>query len=259
MAEWRSAGQPAGRAKRLHAGCRPQPYRCGTDLRGWEHLEQCSIFGLVMHPKLPLLYMVGIKMLGVVAQTLDNSGDPVGKPNFVSVGADKYSVGISADAKYLYGGTSPDILEVISLDSDGNPTGVFSTYTVSKPACATKKNAGSGVSNFVTAIGFFPGYQYYTSPNTSYTNHLPQSWSIMAREIAMKPVIRQNLTRTVHIYNGRGPAGETLTEDNEYLTTCPVEALRVNVVGVGSPRAIVVVVKNTASTPNTTGKVVARC
>jgi hypothetical protein len=53
----------------------------------------------------------------------------------------------------------------------------------------------------------------------------------MAREIAMMPVIRQNPPRTVHIYNGTGPAGETLMEDNEYLTTCPVKALRVNVVG----------------------------
>ena len=60
-----------------------------------------------------------------------------------------------------------------------------------------------------------------TSPNTSHTDYLPQGWSIMAREIAMMPVIRQNPPRTVHIYNGTGPAGETLMEDNEYLTTVP--------------------------------------
>ena len=58
----------------------------------------------------------------------------------------------------------------------------------------------------------------------------------------MMPVIRQNPPRSVHIYNGRGPAGQTLTETNEYLTTCPVEALRLNV---GNPAvAIAVVVLN---------------
>ena len=62
------------------------------------------------------------------------------------------------------------------------------------------------------------------------------------------PLIRQKPPRTVHIYNGKGPAGETLTEDNEYLTTCPVEALRVNVFGVGSPTAIAVVLLNWGGT-----------
>jgi hypothetical protein len=117
-----------------------------------------------------------------------------------------------------------------------------------QPGCVTKEYIGSGVSNYVTAFGFFPGWQYYASPNSTYTDHLPQDWSIMAREVAMMPVIRQNPPRTVHIYNGKGPVGQTLTENNEYLTTCPVEALRVNVGG-SLPTAIGVVLLNWGGTP----------
>ena len=139
------------------------------------------------------------------------------------------------------------------LSGMAGPSWIDQVYTTTSPAnqlaCTTKEYTGSGISNYVTAFGFFPGYQYYTSPNTSYTNQLPQGWSIMAREIAMMPVIRQNPPRSVHIYNGRGPAGETLTETNEYLTTCPVEALRLNVFGAGSPKAIAVVLLNWGGTP----------
>jgi hypothetical protein len=47
----------------------------------------------------------------------------------------------------------------------------------------------------------------------------------------------------VHVYNGKGPTGQTLGETNAYLTACPVEALRVNVGG-SSPTAVGVVLLN---------------
>jgi hypothetical protein len=52
----------------------------------------------------------------------------------------------------------------------------------------------------------------------------------------------------VHIYNGKGPSGETLTEANQYLSNCPVEALRLNVGGT-SPTAIGVVLLNWGGGP----------
>jgi hypothetical protein len=132
------------------------------------------------------------------------------------------------------------------------PTWTDQVYTTSVPAnqaaCVTKRYTSSGVSNFVTAFGFFPGWQYYASPDFSHTNQLPQGWSIMAREIAVMPVIRLNPPRTVLIYNGKGPAGETLTEANQYLSDCPVEALRLNVGGT-SPMAISVVLLNWGGAP----------
>jgi hypothetical protein len=133
------------------------------------------------------------------------------------------------------------------LGSDSPGWDLEFATTPSQPVCTTKQYTGSGVSNYVTAFGFFPGWQYLASPNTTYTNCLPQGWSIMAREIAMMPAIRQNPPRTVHIYNGKGPAGDTLTETNQYLTTCPVEALRLNVGG-DSPTAIAVVLLNWGGT-----------
>jgi hypothetical protein len=70
----------------------------------------------------------------------------------------------------------------------------------------------------------------------------------MAREVAIMPVIRQAPPRTVVVYNGTGPAGETLTETNSYLTASPVEALRLNVGG-SSPTAIAVVLLNWGGAP----------
>jgi hypothetical protein len=138
------------------------------------------------------------------------------------------------------------------LSGASGPSWTDQVYTTSVPAsqaaCVTKRYTGSGVSNFVTAFGFFPGWQYYASPDFSHTNQLPQGWSIMAREIAIMPVIRLNPPRSVHIYNGKGPAGETLTEANQYLSNCPVEALRLNV-GSPSPTAIGVVLLNWGGAP----------
>lgn len=133
------------------------------------------------------------------------------------------------------------------LPAAAGPNWIDLVYATGGPAleaaCVTKTYACGGLINAVTAFGFFPGYQYYASPNASHTNQLPQNWSIMAREIAMMPVIRQNLPRTVHVYNGKGPAGQTLGETNAYLTASPVEALRVNV-GDASPTAVGVVLIN---------------
>ena len=91
-----------------------------------------AIAALAMHPKLPLLYMVGWGMTGVAAQPLDGDGEPTGAPKIHNMGSyGKYSLGISADARHLYLGSYPDVLEVVGLDSDGNPTGAFSALTVS--------------------------------------------------------------------------------------------------------------------------------
>jgi hypothetical protein len=93
-----------------------------------------TVAALLMHPTLPLLYMVGWGMAGVAVQTLDGEGEPTCAPTVYSVGSyGKYSLGISVGAKYLYMGTYPDILEVVGLDSGGKPTGAFNSYSVSNP------------------------------------------------------------------------------------------------------------------------------
>jgi hypothetical protein len=53
-----------------------------------------------MHPKLPLLYLA--VMTGVAVRALDSEGEPTGEPTVYGTGPGKYSLGISADAKYLY-------------------------------------------------------------------------------------------------------------------------------------------------------------
>jgi hypothetical protein len=74
------------------------------------------------------------------------------------------------------------------LAGAAGPSWTDQVYSPANPAaCVTKQYTGSGVSNFVTAFGFFPGWQYYASPDFSHTNQLPQGWSIMAREIAIMP------------------------------------------------------------------------
>jgi len=97
------------------------------------------------------------------------------------------------------------------LSGAAGPSWTDRVYTtgglVNQAACVTKRFTGSGVSNFVTAFGFFPNWQYYASPDFSYTNQLPQGRSIMAREIAIMPVIRLNPPRTVHIYKRQGVGG----------------------------------------------------
>jgi hypothetical protein len=141
---------------------------------------------------------------------------------------------------------------LLPLSGSAGPTWTDQEYTTSnsasQPGCMTKEYRGGKISNFVTCFGFFPGWQYYASPDSSHTNHLPQGWSVMAREIALMPVVRQNPPRTVHVYSGIGPAGQTLTEANAYLTTCPVEALRLNVGG-ETPTAIGVVLLNWGGAP----------
>ena len=139
-----------------------------------------------------------------------------------------------------------------ALSGTAGPSSTDHIYTggglAGKPAGVTKQYAGNGVSNFVTAFGFFPGWQYYASPDSTYTDQLPQGWSVMAREVAVMPVIRQSSPRTVVVYNGTGPAGQALTEANSYLTTSPVEALRLNVGG-APPTAIAVVMLNWSGAP----------
>jgi hypothetical protein len=82
-----------------------------------------EIQALLMHPKLPLLYMVGSTMIGVEVKALDSEGEPTETPTaaakFYSFGLGKFSVGISADAKYLYMGTK-NSLEVVGLNTDGS-------------------------------------------------------------------------------------------------------------------------------------------
>jgi hypothetical protein len=97
-----------------------------------------TVNGLVMHPHLPLLYMVGFGMGGVAVQALDSDGEPTGAPMVYDVGYyGKFSVGISADANYLYLGTYTDALEVVGLDGKGNPTGALNSYTVSNVQVGT--------------------------------------------------------------------------------------------------------------------------
>jgi hypothetical protein len=75
-----------------------------------------SIECLLMHPTLPVLYIAGWGMTGVVTQALDANGEPYGPPVPHSLGTEgKYALGISADAKFLYMGTYTDILEVVAL------------------------------------------------------------------------------------------------------------------------------------------------
>ncbi len=135
----------------------------------------------------------------------------------------------------------------VLLGVDG-PSWTDLMFESGEPACTTKEYPGPGVFNRVTAFGFFPGWQYLASPDTTHMNQLPQDWSIMAREIAMMPVVRTRPPRTVHVYNSTGPDGQTLTEMDSYLTTSPVEALRLNV-GSTPPVAVAVVLLNWGGIP----------
>lgn len=75
----------------------------------------------------------------MAVQALDSEGKPTGAPMiYDKIGsAGKRSLGISADARYLYMGTYPDTLEWIGLGTDGKPTGAFSYHTVSNPQVGT--------------------------------------------------------------------------------------------------------------------------
>jgi hypothetical protein len=110
-----------------------------------------TIYGLVMHPALPQLYIVGPQITGVGVQALDSDGEPIKDQLTVHTMGQygKYSIGISADAKYLYFGTifynlevnEPlEALEVVELDSEGIPTGAFKSYPVSNSQIGTVKD-----------------------------------------------------------------------------------------------------------------------
>lgn len=97
-----------------------------------------TISALLAHPKLPLLYMVGWGMAGVAVQVLDQDGEPTGAPTLYNMGAyGKTCLGISRDARNLYMGTYSDLLEVVSLDDKGNPTGEVKRHSVSNTQLGT--------------------------------------------------------------------------------------------------------------------------
>lgn len=83
-----------------------------------------SIMAMARHPRLPLLYLVGHGGAAVYVQPLDARGEPAGAQKVFPAGAvGKYEVALSADAKRLYLGSAPDVLEIVDLDANGLPSG----------------------------------------------------------------------------------------------------------------------------------------
>jgi hypothetical protein len=90
----------------------------------------------------------------------------------------------------------------------------------------TSRTVMSGTANTATAYGFFPGYQYFTSPHRLLTHHLPQNWSPQVREFATMPVTRALPPLHVRLSGNIGPGGMTLTAAQAYQNTAAIEALR---------------------------------
>jgi hypothetical protein len=89
------------RAERLHPRCQRQPIGAVRTYADGNSPPNGSgngaIWGMVMHHELPLLYMVGPGMGGVVVQELDSEGEPTGPQTYYSFGGvGKYSIGIFA-------------------------------------------------------------------------------------------------------------------------------------------------------------------
>jgi hypothetical protein len=185
----------------------------------------------------------GYKRANPIFRDAPKGGAP-GDPYTIIVQITNADFYFDARSMYIRGPFRP--LPVL-LGVDG-PSWTDLMFETGEPVCTTKEYPGPGVSNRVTAFGFFPGWQYLASPDTTHMNQLPQDWSIMAREIAMMPVVRTRPPRTVHVYNSTGPDGQTLTEMDSYLTTSPVEALRLNV-GSTPPVAVAVVLLNWGGIP----------
>jgi hypothetical protein len=88
-----------------------------------------SLLGLALNPKQDVLYLVGWGSSAVYCYQLNDKGEPEGEPKAFPVGGQgKFEIAISPDAKRLYLGTYPDVLEVLDLDGNGFPTGKARTF-----------------------------------------------------------------------------------------------------------------------------------
>ena len=102
-------------ARGLPAG-RPRSFECGNPHK--------SLLALAIHPTGNVLYLVGWGSAAVHTYKLDPSGEPQGQPIVTGVGGyGKYAIALSQDARHLYLGTYPDVLEIVDLDPAGMPVG----------------------------------------------------------------------------------------------------------------------------------------
>lgn len=134
--------------------------------------------------------------------------------------------------------------QTMTLASGSSATTDAEYFPGNAKAMTTKTTTFGAIKNRAIAYGFFPGYQYQSSPYRRFVDHLPQGWSTMARELAIMPVLRTEPPRTSYLSGNLGPGGTALTETNIFLNAANVEVLRLN-----SPGGVAVVLINWSDIP----------
>jgi hypothetical protein len=113
----------------------------------------------------------------------------------------------------------PNSMPIADILYDGDPNRV---------AMATRTFVSGKLTNRVSSLGFYPGMQYLSSPERSHWRHLPQDWSVVARELSVLPVVRMAIPRSISLSGPLGVGGQTLNEQLVHLTQLPIETLRLD-------------------------------
>lgn len=97
-----------------------------------------TVYAIALHPTLNRLYTGGWGDSRVFALDLGADGIPTGSPVTLSLGGNNgpYTISLRADGTRLYAGTHPGVLQVITLDANGNKTGTTRSYTATNYATA---------------------------------------------------------------------------------------------------------------------------